>query len=169
MLRLGQTMFRSSLEVLSEMRLKMVAAVACLWISQWSADPLLAQTQSLSQGTNRIEIQLERKDADTWRAVDPGLVFLQQDLVRFKVKINFSGYLYVLNQGTSGEYTLLFPRAETGQENRVEPNRDYIVPALRELGFKFVTLDLEGFRTGSMNELIPLELKRQFALDQPRP
>ncbi len=33
---------------------------------------------------------------------------------------------------------------------------------LRELGFRFVTLDLEGFRTGSMNQLIPLELKRQY-------
>jgi uncharacterized protein len=34
---------------------------------------------------------------------------------------------------------------------------------LRELGFKFVTIDLEGFRTGSMNELIPLEIKRQYS------
>jgi len=27
----------------------------------------------------------------------------------------------------------------------------------RLLGFKFVTLDLEGFRSGSMNALLPLE------------
>ena len=32
-----------------------------------------------------------------------------------------------------------------------------------ELGFKFVTIDLEGFRTGSMNELVPLELRRQYS------
>jgi uncharacterized protein len=31
------------------------------------------------------------------------------------------------------------------------------------LGFKFVTLDLDGFRTGSLNELVPLELKTRFA------
>jgi uncharacterized protein len=36
---------------------------------------------------------------------------------------------------------------------------------LRELGFKFVTLDLEGFRTGSMNELVPLELKQKFSAE----
>jgi uncharacterized protein len=27
----------------------------------------------------------------------------------------------------------------------------------KTLGFKFVTLDLEGFRSGSMNSLLPLE------------
>ena len=31
----------------------------------------------------------------------------------------------------------------------------------KRLGFKFVTLDLEGFRSGSMNTLLPLdELRR---------
>jgi uncharacterized protein len=37
-----------------------------------------------------------------------------------------------------------------------------IAARLKELGFRFVTLDLEGFRSGSMNELIPLELRRQY-------
>jgi pyridinium-3,5-biscarboxylic acid mononucleotide sulfurtransferase len=27
----------------------------------------------------------------------------------------------------------------------------------KQLGFKFVTLDLEGFRSGSMNALLPLD------------
>jgi uncharacterized protein len=40
--------------------------------------------------------------------------------------------------------------------------RDELVRAFKELGFKFVTLDLEGFRTGSMNELITLETRRRF-------
>ena len=31
----------------------------------------------------------------------------------------------------------------------------------RGLGFKFVTLDLEGFRSGSMNTLLPLAELRQ--------
>jgi uncharacterized protein len=33
----------------------------------------------------------------------------------------------------------------------------------RELGFRFVTLDLEGFRSGSMNDLVDLEVKGRFA------
>jgi pyridinium-3,5-biscarboxylic acid mononucleotide sulfurtransferase len=30
----------------------------------------------------------------------------------------------------------------------------------RELGFKYVTLDLEGFRSGSMNEVLPIRIQR---------
>jgi uncharacterized protein len=33
---------------------------------------------------------------------------------------------------------------------------------LKELGFRFVTLDLEGFRSGSLNTLVSLESKRLF-------
>ena len=41
--------------------------------------------------------------------------------------------------------------------------RNALVTRLRELGFGYVTLDLEGFRSGSMNALIPLELKQRYA------
>jgi uncharacterized protein len=44
----------------------------------------------------------------------------------------------------------------------VESIREGIADRFKELGFRFVTLDLEGFRSGSMNELIPLELRRQY-------
>jgi uncharacterized protein len=41
--------------------------------------------------------------------------------------------------------------------------RDALVARLRELGFRFVTLDLEGFRSGSLNTLVSLDTKRLFA------
>ncbi len=41
--------------------------------------------------------------------------------------------------------------------------RGELVPAFRKLGFKFVTLDLEGFRSGSLNSLIPLDTLRMPA------
>lgn len=44
-----------------------------------------------------------------------------------------------------------------------DPLRTELARRFRDLGFKFVTLDLEGFRSGSLNELIPLEVKGQFA------
>ncbi len=43
-----------------------------------------------------------------------------------------------------------------------EPVRSELTKSLHALGFKFVTLDLDGFRSGSLNELVPLELKRRF-------
>jgi uncharacterized protein len=48
--------------------------------------------------------------------------------------------------------------------------RKNLIPAFRELGFKFVTLDLEGFRSGSLNTLIPLEgLMKPSAMAGPKP
>lgn len=56
-----------------------------------------------------------------------------------------------------------------GEIVRIEISRDELARALdptmaaeftrifKELGFKFVTLDLEGFRSGSMNALLPAE------------
>jgi uncharacterized protein len=36
---------------------------------------------------------------------------------------------------------------------------DDLVKYLKSLGFRYVTLDLQGFRSGSLNELIPLEIR----------
>jgi uncharacterized protein len=45
--------------------------------------------------------------------------------------------------------------------------REELVQRLKELGFRFVTLDLEGFRSGSLNTLVSLELKRHFSPTPP--
>lgn len=62
-------------------------------------------------------------------------------------------------------------RLHEGELARIEVSADGIArladPAVRgelarrlkDLGFRFVTLDLEGFRTGSLNELVPLEMR----------
>jgi uncharacterized protein len=43
-----------------------------------------------------------------------------------------------------------------------EPVRTELAGEFRRLGFKFVTLDLDGFRSGSLNELVPLEVKLRY-------
>ena len=82
-----------------------------------------------TRGAHRMELVLERLDSDTWRAIDPGLVLAQGDRVRFKFRTNFDGYLYVMNQSTSGTSEQLFPREETGQDNRIAASREYQVPS----------------------------------------
>ena len=47
-----------------------------------------------------------------------------------------------------------------------EPARTELARTLHALGFKFVTLDLDGFRSGSLNELVPLELKLKFRREE---
>jgi uncharacterized protein len=44
-----------------------------------------------------------------------------------------------------------------------EPVRSELTLQFHRLGFKFITLDLDGFRSGSLNELVSLELKVQFS------
>jgi Domain of unknown function (DUF4384) len=83
----------------------------------------------MSQDAHRMEIRLERLDGDTWRIIDPGLVLAQNDLVRFRFQTNFDGYLYVMNQSTSGKYEQLFPREETGWDNQIAAGVEYRVPA----------------------------------------
>lgn len=41
--------------------------------------------------------------------------------------------------------------------------RDGLARRFKELGFRYVTLDLEGFRSGNLNELLSLEFKTRFA------
>lgn len=40
--------------------------------------------------------------------------------------------------------------------------RDELTRRLKGLGFRYVTLDLEGFRSGSLNDLIHLETRRRY-------
>ena len=40
--------------------------------------------------------------------------------------------------------------------------REQIIAHLKALGFIYVTLDLQGYRTGSMNEVVSREVKEQF-------
>src|SRR4051795_10529 len=83
---------------------------------------ILAQSQSM-------EIVLERSEAGAWKGIDPGLVLKNGDLVRFRFRATFDGYLYVINSGTSGGQSLLFPGDATGRNNRVQAGREYNVPA----------------------------------------
>jgi uncharacterized protein len=43
------------------------------------------------------------------------------------------------------------------------PVHEELVGYLKKLGFRFVTLDLEGFRSGSLNTLVSLDKQRLFA------
>ena len=41
--------------------------------------------------------------------------------------------------------------------------RQELSKALHEIGFRFVTLDLDGFRSGSLNQLVSLEVKSRYS------
>ncbi len=98
--------------------------LCCLW------GAAVFYAQQPAPDTHRMQITLERQTENgAWEVIDPGLVLQKGDKVRFRFQANFDGYLYVMNQGTSGRYELLFPREETGEDNRIEAGVEYRIPA----------------------------------------
>ncbi len=81
-----------------------------------------------SDGPKRVEIIVERQKDGRTERMDPSHVFESGELVRFRFRATFNGYLYVMNHSTSGRYVLLFPKEETGTQNRIEAGREYLVP-----------------------------------------
>jgi hypothetical protein len=77
----------------------------------------------------RVRVTVEREDGSGWRSMNPATVFAPNERLRFRLTTNFSGFLYVMNHGTADTYELLFPRTDTGSDNRVEAGKEYIVPA----------------------------------------
>lgn len=58
-------------------------------------------------------------------------------------------------------------RIEVGKEEMLrlmdEAVREQVVERMKELNFTYITLDLQGYRTGSMNEVLPVEVKLQYS------
>jgi hypothetical protein len=92
--------------------------------------PSPSTAQRLERGSQWIEITLERNAGASWQRIAPGTVLERDDLVRFRFRTNFEGWLYVINQGTSGRRVLLFPTEDAGRENRVLAEQEYVVPSM---------------------------------------
>ena len=83
-----------------------------------------------------VEITLERKKNGRIEPMSTGHVFETGDVIRMRLNSHYLGYLYVMNQGTSGRFSTVFPAAETGSDNRVMPEKQYLVPAVDEGWFE---------------------------------
>ena len=133
-----------------------------------AAPAIRAQAPAGQAQSQRMEIVLEKREGASWRAVDPRLVLEQGDHVRFRIRTNFDGYLYVMNQSTSGRYTLLFPTEDSGQKNQIQSGRDYLIPATQgsfriagppgqEIVYWLVTpVELQSDRGPAPQDYVPL-------------
>jgi hypothetical protein len=76
-------------------------------------------------------------DADnTPTEVPNDTVFHAGDRIRFAVEANAPGYLYIVNQGSSGNWRAMFPSAEIEDgNNRIEGWRPYTMPPKSRLAF----------------------------------
>jgi hypothetical protein len=72
----------------------------------------------------RVRVELDR--GGRARFVSTHTVFRAGDKVRFHFAMNFPGYVVVINQGSSGTRSLLFPY--NGVSNHIGRTADYTVP-----------------------------------------
>src|SRR5277367_3867469 len=103
--------------------------VAAVLIAPPSPNAQLAAHSKPKAATELMEIVLEKKSGEVVQTMDAGHVFQAGDSLRFRLRPAFDGFLYVTDLGTSGKSSLLFPRQETGSDNRIEHSREYVVPA----------------------------------------
>ncbi len=66
----------------------------------------------------------------------PDHVFDTGETVRFRVKSNFDGYLYVMDQGSSGSFATVFPSMQAGADNSMHKGQSYLLPATDESWFE---------------------------------
>jgi Domain of unknown function (DUF4384) len=89
-------------------------------------------TAGMAQTDNSVAamtIRLEQRKEKTTRSVPQNKVFHAGDVLRFRVRSNISGYLYVLDVGTSGETTVLFPSsAGSDGQTRIPATETRSVP-----------------------------------------
>ncbi len=67
-----------------------------------------------------VDITLERKKDGKVEAMAAGHVFATGDIIRLKLVSHYDGFLYVMDQGSSGKFATVFPAMQTGSDNRVQ-------------------------------------------------
>ena len=76
----------------------------------------------------RYRLQQKASDGAVFD-VDATTRFRTGDQVRFSFESNTDGYLYVIQQGSSGAWTVLFPNTEiNGGRNKISRGEEYLVP-----------------------------------------
>ena len=64
--------------------------------------------------------------------VAPDTVFHAGDRIQFSITANDSGYLYIINQGSSGAWRPMFPSPEIENgDNHIDQGRTYLMPPRR--------------------------------------
>jgi hypothetical protein len=85
---------------------------------------------STSAGTPLgLKYSILKKSGDDMVEVPASSVFHAGDRIQISVQTNVSGYLYIINRGSSGIWKPMFPSAEVEDgNNRVEGFRNYVFP-----------------------------------------
>jgi len=107
---------------------KPVETGAIVPVSTGSAKAMFASTATNAAPGLRFRMILEGPDGKA-TDVDPARDFHTGDRIKFAFESNVDGYLYVAQQGTSGNWTVLFPHPDiNGGRNEVKRFEEHEVP-----------------------------------------
>lgn len=85
--------------------------------------------QSQTTGTSVLSIRLEQRKGDAAHPVPQNTVFRNGEILRFRLTSQIEGYLYVIDRGTTGSTSVLFPASGHASSNHIGAGREYFVPA----------------------------------------
>src|SRR5262245_44001847 len=77
--------------------------------------------------------------------VDPRRDFSPGEEIKVALESNMRGYVYLVNFGSSGKNSVVFPDARAGESHLIQPFRQYIIPSSYAIGFNEHT-GTENFR-----------------------
>ncbi|MBV9154965.1 MAG: DUF4384 domain-containing protein [Acidobacteriaceae bacterium] len=88
----------------------------------------VARAQKQAVLNPRVDLVLEKKEGNAARPMDPAHVFAEGDFIRFRLRSGVTGFLYVMNRGSSGKFQQLFPANQDNQDRSVKAGKEYLVP-----------------------------------------
>jgi uncharacterized protein len=99
----------------------------------------------------------------------PGVAVTPERLTRIE-----QGELYLKAQGLrdcrvrlhEGELARIEVPSDEIHRLAAPGTRAQLTKAFQELGFRFITLDLIGLKSGNLNDLVPLEIKQRYHLNE---
>lgn len=94
------------------------------------APKISAPSPAIPTGTGlpgmKIWFEKQTGCAGAFATVAPASVFKSGDCVRARFRLNFEGYLTIVNYGSSGSFRQIFPQEK--QDNKISPKSDYFIP-----------------------------------------
>lgn len=82
-----------------------------------------------------VKIELKRNDKVSY--VPASSAFFSGDRVRLHIRVNRDAYLTILNQGTSGDLQLIYPKTQADAERKVTKTMDFTIPTTPGNWLKF--------------------------------
>lgn len=117
-------------------RFRLYSQIAALFALLSMVPTPYVRSQS-TDSAGLISIRLEQKNGNDSKTVPQNTVFRNGNILRFRLTSRIAGYLYVVDKGTTGETTTLFPVSTgTDTQNRIEPDQTMVVPAMGDGWFE---------------------------------